>query len=648
VGFGADARSGGGVPTCRSQLRCDDRQIPNRHPVPASAPPPTADPSPYFEICFPNPLPQPPCRSAASASSWTLDLLANAELLAALTGLPLGHQDSSASFDAIGSAYSGTVYGGATPMSYTGTLAAALSAARTSGDGRPDGGVVGAGAAEMAQRLQSGDASAKHQVARAVLAAAARAGSSAHGGGTAAAAAAAVAAFRDSLDGRAGRGSGEVWSPRRIASVTAAESASLDMAARGAAAAPERNAASFNDPRVNQRVVSPFATASLGDAALMLAGGQARNRFGAQRALFADDRASLAGPGTGELGRFVSSNLAAGSSAAPAGAGPEVPLLLISGLRRGGDNGSLYGGPSCDVTYTSMHLSPSAQQLGVALPAETASRAAAAAAVAMASATATSPSAAALSRPSPRPPALVRRPSLALVNVDEQIAARRASLEESLHGGKLWARLPSGAAGASAGCISPVSISSSASSSHLNSGSLTELLTPGLLQELRTLSAAATAASAAPAAPAAAVMRTPPSLARITECSDLGDTVSGTAEGVAGLLAAAGAPGGGGPAPWLHDAVAQAGLLQPLPPTCGAQLQQQHHHPRRSPAGASGGVHASAGVAPPQAAAVAAAARWRSPFEELAEAEAEAEAVGPDGPSGKTHWATGDHPNRRA
>ncbi|GLC43257.1 hypothetical protein PLESTF_000409600 [Pleodorina starrii] len=575
---------------------------------------------------------------AASANSWTLDLLENADLLMALTGIALYRQASSTTTLATlepsvhgGGGY-GIGIGGGTPSSYGGPLATAPSAGAS------------AAAAAMLQRLQS-DAARSHTPATArdgsshrqlayTLLAAARARTSSHGSAAAAAAS----------------------GGRRSSAFTSAAAAAAAAAIAAVAESPTRPSglvAAVPDTGI----LSPTSALSQSQVALDPVSGSVGHgtQRGAQpRALFLagcpappmrpslDGRAPLLLVPPGSLSPMLGDGCRSGAAAvtaapAAAGAGPDEPMPLLRSARydggdaAGGGGGGLAGltaAPAFDVSYTYLHLSDASRHCGLALPTASMSLAAAAAQVAAAateSAAGLAPPVAAAAAPEP---AFVRRPTnLALLDMEEQVEARRASLEESFHNGNIWARMGSGAglrsslgggaAAAAAGspaaalavaAAAAAGISGDLSNHHRSAGtprgsfiacpggagasptsagagaiSAPRPQLSGQPQELRLPGCSASVSSvSAVAAPS------PPALARITECSDLGaDGAPGGAEewpsaralGTFAAVAAAAAPAGG------------AGGAPAAPPHAGPS--------------------SAAGARPPET-------RWRSPFEPLA------------------------------
>ncbi|GIM04938.1 hypothetical protein Vretimale_9434 [Volvox reticuliferus] len=555
---------------------------------------------------------------ALSANSWTLDLLENADLLAALTGVPLAHQISSTTLDT-------SVHGG-TAM-YGETLAAMMSAAR-----RSSGSVV-ATANTVLQRLRSDasrgggapspasrDASA-HEVLVAALAAA-RAGSSTHGGS---AAKGAVSTGQHSLP---------TWTAFATAAMTAG-AATADTPTRSVAiGADDPAAVAAAAAKFTGSSLPPLTDASQGDVALCPSSGLQGKRAGQPRVLFGD---CLAQPLPPTLDWTVPSAVFPSSVCdVPAGGlgdCSESPLQLLRCPRHGADADVGGGEPSRDVPYTSLHLCASSRQLGVALPIAAASPAAAAAEATVGAAAATAATAsAAIHRAWP----FVRRPSLALVNADEQIAAQRASLEESFHSGKLWSQLhDGGGAGSPAAVLAAITgasgdLSGHGRSSRLNSGfgssaafqhapadaapNVAQKLNFGLglalQQELRAVSQGALAS------PSGAALKSPPSLARITECSDLGDSpgaeVDGDTTAPATAVSARAGKASGGRQPAKGLPTYRSSTTQPTSET-GLSTGVSKGAP---PAGKATDA---APQAPPARNQVAGCeARWRSPFEALA------------------------------
>ncbi|GIL50808.1 hypothetical protein Vafri_6941 [Volvox africanus] len=523
---------------------------------------------------------------AVSANSWTLNLLGNADLLAALTGVPLAHRISSASLDT-------SVHGG-TAM-YGEALAAMINAARwSSGDAAATANAVlqrlrsdvsrGGGALSPASR----EASA-HQVMVAALAAA-RAGSSTHGGS---AATAAMSTGQHSLP---------TWTVFATAA-TAAGVAPAETPTRSIAAGVDDRAAVDAAAAFAKPSLPPSKAASQGDVALCPSSDLHGKRTGQPRVLFGDCAAPPLSP---PLDCADTSAVPPSSvSGVPRGGGliacAGSPLPLLRTLRHGDDPDGAGGGPSCDVKYTCLHLSASSRQLGVALPMAAGSPAAAAAEAtveAAASSAAAVPASAAFQPAWP----FVRRPSLALVDVDDQIAAQRASLEESFHARKLCIPLHGGGgSGSPAAASTTITGSSGDLSSHGRSSRIDSAFgssaiiqhsptdgalkaTPpnaslklsfglglALQQELRALAQGASASLSGGA------MKSPPSLARITESSDLGDSPgSGCGGDTTAAAAAASAragkasrgqqPGNGLPAQPSSEAVLSTRASKGAPP----------------------------------------------------------------------------------
>ncbi|KXZ55352.1 hypothetical protein GPECTOR_3g482 [Gonium pectorale] len=430
---------------------------------------------------------------AFSANSWTLDLLGNAELLAALTGIDLaaaadasyrgGRGSSGGDWRESVSGVGGSVYGNNLYCVGSGLSATALDAGSADPSQR---GAAAAVAAAALRRLQSGlsaaasaalsDATvhAASQAAAALLAAAVAAGNG-NGGGAAAVPrrlsrealppiglAAAVNGLSGTVSGLTGGTSRYVYrlppggssgpmadTPTRSFATAAAAAPAVAAAAMvetaPSGASPCMTATTAAQPRVlfgaAATASSAFASAAalppelFGSAALSMPGsGIGLGADGAGRAsLAAADAVADAVPSW----RSCDSAAAATVFAAEGATDMPRPLMRMPAAR----DGAAAVLPTSDVTYTSLHLTPAAARLGVALPASAAAAAASAVAAARSPGFALSGAAAASVASAATPPPARRPPSLALVHLEEQVvAARRASLEETLHGGSLWLR----------------------------------------------------------------------------------------------------------------------------------------------------------------------------------------------------------------
>ncbi|GLI60687.1 hypothetical protein VaNZ11_002889 [Volvox africanus] len=556
---------------------------------------------------------------AVSANSWTLNFLENADLLAALTGVPLAHRISSASLDT-------SVHGGT--ATYGEALAAMISAARrNSGDAATTANAV-------LQRLRSDvsrgggalspEASA-HQVMVAALAAA-RAGSSTHGG--------------SATTMSTGQHSLPTWTVFATAAtapgVVPAETPTRSVAAGVNDRPAVDAAAAFNKPSL-----PPSKAAIQGDVTFYPSSGLHGKRTGQPRVLFGDCASTppalpppLDWADTSAVSPSSVSDIPIGVGLS-ACSGSALPLLRT--LRHGDDPDGAGGGPSCDVKYTCLHLSTSSRQLGVALPMAAASPAAAAA---EATVKATAPAAAAVMVSAAFHPALpfVRRPSLALVDVEDRIAAKRASLGERFHAGQLWIQLHGGGGSGSPAAESAAmtgasgDLSGHGRSSRLDSafrGSAASQHSPAdgalkstppnaspkwnyglglaLQQELRAL------AQSASASPSGSALKSPPSLARITECSDLGDSPGPECGGDPAAAAAAVSARAGKPSRGQ-----QPRKRLPTQPTSETALSTRASK-GAPPAGKAGEAPDAAPPAPrTHDQAAGCENRWRSPFEALA------------------------------